>query len=100
MCEKWKLFENIEEDLSDKLKWWEVDENGNINYKGFTKTSIPVSEWEKSNVLTHNMKKDRAKGEEKANAEFYYAFMQAVKNAGYKKITIDVCNIHNPIIFE
>lgn len=88
----WKLFDNLENDLSDNLKWWDIDENGNIQYKGGTQSSINASDLTKCNYLTHVLKKVRSDAEKDANAEFYYAYLWALKNAGFKKVTIDLCN--------
>lgn len=96
----WKLFDDLEKDLDDNLKWWDVDENGNIQYKGGTKSSISADNLTQCNYLTHVLKKVRPDAEKDANAEFYFAYLRALKNVGFKKITIDVCNLHAPIIYE
>lgn len=88
----WRLFDDLENDLSDSLNWWDVDPKGNIQYKGGTKSTIKVGDLAKYNYLTHILKKVRSDAEKNANAEFYFAYLRALKNAGFKKITIDVCN--------
>lgn len=88
----WRLFDDLENDLSDSLNWWNVDPKGNIQYKGGTKSSIKAGDLTKCNYLTHILKKVRPDAEKNANAEFYFAYLRALKNAGFKKITIDVCN--------
>lgn len=96
----WKLFDDLEKDLEDNLKWWDVDENGNIQYKGSTKSSISADQLTQCNYLTHVLTRVRPDAEKDANAEFYFAYLRALKNVGFKKITIDVCNLHAPIIYE
>ena len=52
------------------------------------------------NQLVQQMSKSRNEEEKEANAEFYFAYIEALRNAGYKKMTIDVTNIHAPIVAE
>ena len=103
MCNKSEslhLFEDVEKDLTERFTWWEVDDKGNIKFKGHTKTSISAEDLVIGNLLTHVLSRKRNENEESANSEFYFAFMLALKRAGYKKITIDIENLHNPIITE
>ena len=103
MCEikeGWKLFNNLEEDLKDEFTWWRVDEYGNISYKGHAHFDIDIDNLRIGNKLTHIFSKVRDEKEVLANSEFYFAFMKAVKNAGYTNITIDVTNLHKQILFE
>lgn len=93
--------ENVEDALSEQsLKWWSVDEHGNISYKGHSKAFISSENLTNGNQLTHQMSRLRSEEEKEANAEFYFAYLEALRNAGYKKITIDVTNIHAPIFAE
>lgn len=100
MSNSWKLFDNVEEDLKDNFTWWIVDERGNITYKGHTGVYISIESLTSGNMLSHIFSKVRNETEALANSEFYFAFLKALENAGYKRIIIDVTNIHNPIIFE
>lgn len=93
--------DNVEETLLEKsLKWWNVDEHGNISYNGHTKTVISSNDLANGNQLVQQMSKSRNEEEKEANAEFYFAYIEALCNAGYKKMTIDVTNIHAPIVAE
>lgn len=93
--------DNVEETLSEKsLRWWTVDERGNIFYNGHTKTVISANDLANGNQLVLQMSKSRNEEEKEANAEFYFAYIEALRNAGYKKITIDVTNVHASITVE
>lgn len=94
-----KLFENIEEDLSPIYSSaWEVMDDGCICYKGHPKFVIDAKSLAHGNKLTEVLSKVLDKGN--ATALFYFAFMQALKNAGYSTITIDLNGLHKPIIVK
>ena len=96
--------DNVEETLSEKsLKWWNVDEHGNISYNGHTKTVISSNDLANGNQLVQQMSKSRNEEEKEAyihHAGLVLAYIEALRNAGYKKMTIDVTNIHAPIVAE
>lgn len=88
-----RLCENLEEVLKEqKFKYWDVDIDGNISYKGkegahqITGDMLLSQNW-----LTHMLKK--WKGIEKdALPEFYFAYMRALRNKGIQSITLSVEN--------
>lgn len=93
--------DDVKDALSEQsFKWWTVDESGNISYKGHSKAFISSENLTTENQLTHQMSRLRSEEEIGANAEFYFAYLEALRNAGYKKITIDVTNIHALILAE
>lgn len=93
--------DNVRDTLFEQsFKWWSVDEHGNISYKGHSKAFISSENLTNGNQLTHQMSRLRSEEEKEANAEFYFAYLEALRNAGYKKITIDVTNIHASIFAE
>lgn len=86
-------FEDFEDALK-QFKHWEVDSDGNIQYLGHTKTKISREELTVGNLLTHFLCKVLDEG---ATQEFYFAFLQALKNAGYTRLEIDLTDIHKNI---
>ena len=90
---------NEEEALNQQFGNWEVKDDGEIIYHGseIAIKEIPAIGLENEH-LTHMLNKFR-EGNDKDAAEFYYAYLQALKNAGYKSLTIDLTHIHN-IKFE
>ena len=79
-------FNELSESLGKGFEFWNVDDFGNIlwihqNYP------IPADLLTKTNWLNHILRKnDRAE----TLIEFYFAYIKALKNAGYKSITIDL----------
>lgn len=88
-----RLFDDVENDLH-QFKYWDVDSDGNIKYLGYTKTQINKDQLTKGNLLTHYLMKDLDDG---ASKEFYFAFVQALRNAGYTSMTIDLTDIFKSI---
>ena len=88
-----RLFDDVEEVLKP-FKHWEVDAEGNIQYLGYTKTKISKDDLTVGNLLTHFLSKALDEG---APQEFYFAFLQALKNAGYTRMEIDLTDIHKSI---
>lgn len=82
------------EELIQPFKHWEVDSEGNIQYLGYTKTRISKDELTAGNLLTHFLAKVLEEG---APQEFYFAFLQALQNAGYTRMEIDLTDIHKSI---
>lgn len=87
------IFDDIEEALKP-FKWWKVDEKGNITYLGSPKREIPAEKLTHRNWLSHLLSK---KLDENAASEFYFAFLTALRNAGYSSLTIDTHDIHASI---
>ena len=92
--------DNIDEALSDDLKFWTVSEKGDIGRPDRRLVEIPAEELLYDNWLTHEIGKERKRNSKAAEAEFYFAFMKALRCAGYRKITLDVENLHAPITGE
>lgn len=90
---EFRLFDDVENDLH-QFKYWDVDSDGNIKYLGHTKTPISKDQLTKGNLLTHYLMN---KLEDGASAEFYFAFIQALRNAGYTSMTIDLTDIFKSI---
>lgn len=78
---------------------WEVKDDGEILYHG---SEIAVKEIPAIRLgnahLTQKLSKFRG-GKNDDAAEYYFAYLQALRNAGYKSMTIGITNIHN-IKFE
>lgn len=74
---------------------WEVKEDGEIIYHGneIGPHDILPDELEDAH-LTHLIGKFRDSKSDDA-AHCYFAYLQALRNAGYKSLTIDLQNIHN-----
>ena len=87
------LFDDVEGDLQ-LHPHWNVDSEGNMQYLGHTKTKIIKEELTVGNLLTHFLSKVLDEG---APQEFYFAFIQALKNAGYTSMEIDLTDIHKSI---
>ena len=83
------------ENFNPQFGNWEVKDDGEILYHG---SEIPIKEIPAiglENVhLTQMLCKFRG-GKSDDAAEFYFAYLQALKNAGYKSMTIDLTHIHN-----
>lgn len=92
--------ENIDETLSDDFKFWTVSEKGDIGRPDRREVIISAEELLDTNWLSHEISKERILNSKAAEAEFYFVFMKALRNAGYKRITLDVEDIHAHIIGE
>lgn len=91
-----KLFEDLYGDLTPLYSSaWEVMDDGCICYKGHSGFVI------ESNALTHGNRLTEILSKtleiEDATSHFYFAFVQALKNAGYSTITIDLDDLHKSI---
>ena len=83
-----------EEILTHNLGNWEVKADGEILYHGseIAIKEIPVTSLKNAH-LTHMLSKFR-ESKSKDAADFYFAYLQALANAGYKSMTIDLTHIH------
>mgnify|MGYP007069951139 FL=1 len=75
---------------------WETKDDGEIVYKGTAIASpktIPVSDLPIMTNLSHMLSKFQTDGCEDG-VNFYFAYLTALRNAGYKELTIDLSNIH------
>ncbi|MCR4613453.1 MAG: hypothetical protein K5778_05575 [Bacteroidaceae bacterium] len=87
-----RLFEDVEKDLSPIYGNWEVKENGNLVYNGngiasikeIDKTQLPSID------VFHVMNKVWKNSEDARN--FFLSYMVALRNAGYKTLSIDLQN--------
>lgn len=75
---------------------WEVSDDGCICYKGHSGFVIEANALTRGNRLTEVLSKILEF--DNATTQFYFAFMQALKNAGYSSITIDLNDLHKSII--
>lgn len=101
VCEHMEQQRNmdVEEIFSPQFGNWEVRDDGEILYHG---NEIAIKEIPAIGLgnahLTHMLSKFRG-GKSDDAAEFYFAYLQALRNAGYKSLTIDLAHIYN-IKFE
>ncbi|KWW27456.1 MAG: hypothetical protein AUK64_2178 [bacterium P201] len=88
---------NEEGVFTDNFGNWEVRENGELVYNGTAIASpntFPVADLVSRLNLTHMLGKFQTKdGEDGIN--FYFAYLKALRVAGYKNLTIDLDHIHN-----
>lgn len=93
--EKEKTTKDLEEILNPDYGNWEVKDDGSIIYHGneISIEEIPVDRLTFGH-LTHMLGKFRGISSKDA-ADFYFAYLQALKNAGYKSLSIDLKNIHD-----
>lgn len=82
------------EAISTKLEFWNVDEFGNMC--GKYGQEIPCDRLTEQNWLNHYLVKE----EKTLSKEFYFAFIEALKNAGYKKLIINLKDPMHPISVE
>ncbi len=85
--------ELIEKALSSDFDFWNLDEEGNISKKGM-RYELPSDRLTEYNWLNHILPQN----DKSTEKEFYFVYIEALKRAGYKKITIDLEDPNNPII--
>lgn len=92
MCNGYNPVDNLEEIFeTEELKFWKVDNEGNITFLPDNCVYYTSDELESENLLNHILTKaGMHKGGYEAQCEFYKAYMRALENAGVKSITIDV----------
>lgn len=89
---------DIEGVLDDSFQYWEVDEKGNITFKDpVNPMFISSDRLLEINWLTQELGKDRNTNYQ-AEIEFYFAYLQALRNAGVNQITISTTNINDLIV--
>lgn len=76
-----KVFEEV---ISTKLDYWNVDEFGNMS--GKYGQEIPCERLTEQNWLDHFLIKEG----NSLSKEFYFAYIEALQNAGYKKLIINL----------
>lgn len=80
--------------FTDNFGKWEVKDDGRLIYhgEGIAERDFPPSCLMGQN-LTHMLSKHW--GEHSKDAvDYYFAYLRALRNAGYKSLTIDLTNIH------
>lgn len=78
---------------------WEVQEDGTLLYHG---TEIGIKEIPANGLEYENLPQMLGKfrgGKSEDAASFFFAYLEALKKAGYQSLTIDLNHIHN-IKFE
>lgn len=93
-------FDDIENDLAPNFEFWTISDKGDILYKGRDYISIPSEDLLSMNWLSQEIKKERSPNSKSAESEFYFVFIEALRRAGYKTITIDVTDEAAPIVGE
>ena len=82
--------ENIDEILTD-FGNWEVKDGGSLSYKGKMAFCKNFGTMQPTDIdLYHVMSKGWL--DYKEAIDFFFAYLQAAKNAGYKSIIIDLSN--------
>lgn len=83
----------LEEVFTQDFGNWEVKDDGSIIYKGNSlgTKSFPKEKlkWSDLTQMLGKVYKDY-----KDARDYYFAYLEALKRAGYKKMTIDLTNIH------
>lgn len=92
--------DNIDEALKNDFEFWTVSEKGDISRPDRAEVQIPAEDLLSQNWLSHMIGKERNKDSKSAEAEFYFAYMEALRRAGYKRITLDLENPHAAISGE
>ena len=90
---------NEDEIFTPQFGNWEVQEDGNLLYHGTELgiKEIPANALENESLTQMFGKFRGGKSEDAAN--FFFAYLEALKKAGYLSLMIDLTNIHN-IKFE
>lgn len=91
---KQELDEELKDVLTDDFGNWEVKDEGTLIYHGnaIAQRELPPNDLVFQN-LTHMFSKHW--GEHSKDAvDYYFAYLKALSNAGYKSLTIDLTNIH------
>ena len=100
MCTTDKIFENsfrpIGENIEESLTQfgnWKVNDDGSLSYLGQMQSFNGIDAVKLSDIdLYHVM--SRGWTDYKEAADFFLAYLQAARNAGYKSVEIDLFN-HN-----
>ena len=93
---------NIDEEVIEGLckkpefKYWTVFENGDMEEKFDPKEKsespyqIPANRLNIMNWLSHAFTRTGADWNDEKKLEFYFAYVEALKNAGFTSLTIDL----------
>lgn len=80
----------------EEYKYWTVSENGDMDEKIVPEEQpypcypIPANRLNELNWLTHVFNKVGPDWPDEKKIEFYFAYLEALRNAGFKSITIDL----------
>ena len=92
--------DNIDEALENGFEFWSVTENGDICRYDRSEIQITADRLLETNWLTQEIGKTRKPDSKTAESEFYFVYIEALRRAGYKKITLDLENIHSAMVGE
>lgn len=81
----YSIFDKINDVFNETFKFWNVDEEGNIFRKDYH-YEIPSEHLTIMNWLNQVM----SKNEKTAESEFYFAFVEALRRAGFKRLIINL----------
>ena len=93
-------FDSVDEDLENQFEHWTISNCGDIEHRERTDIVIPQSALLNQNWLTHILKKVSYGNCAPAEQEFYFVYLEALKRAGYRKITIDLEDPEAPVIVK
>lgn len=98
IIEGWRLFDNVEKDLDDSIIGnWKVLDDGTIHYHGNALSkaykTISVDELSSQN-LTHLLIEKNFDKNYKDAVDYYKAYLIALRNAGYKRLIINLEKNH------
>lgn len=93
-----RLFDDVEKDLTPNFGNWEVKDNGDLLYHGkaLATKEFPI-DCIKTNGITAMMQKHWGEYA-KDGVDFYFAYLEAMRRAGYQSLTIDLTCIHNSTV--
>lgn len=91
-------FDDIDNDLTMDFEYWEISDNGDISLFGRDDIRISSKDLLSMNWLSHEIKKERRPNSRSAESEFYLVYIEALRRAGYRTITIDVRDENAPIV--
>ena len=98
MCTTDKIFENsfrpIDENVDESLTQfgnWKVNDDGSLSYLGTMQSFKDIETMPLTNIDFYHVM-SRGWTDYKEAADFFLAYLQAAKNAGYKSVVIDLSN--------
>ena len=99
--EEFRPFDDIDGDLRNEFKFWNVTEQGDVTLKDRRDIHISSSDLLNQNWLNHILRKQGYHANTRDDLiEFYFAFTKALLNAGYKSITLNLEHPEHPIVGE
>ena len=79
------VYDKFNEVFNEKFNFWDVDEVGNVVRKD-QRYEIGFERLTETNWLNHIIRKN----EITAESEFYFAFVEALRRAGFKRLIINL----------